>query len=130
VLGAEVATSIRPAPYPQPSPDATLGMDQQAIPYNMPPPVDHASTRPFRRDDISGHDESEGSRAVTVVTILIMLFTLLLLGFSVYLAVQLGFLSLPGGQSPSGTPTPQPTQSAVKMPDLVRMPLEQAQQSL
>jgi eukaryotic-like serine/threonine-protein kinase len=130
VLGADVATSLLPGGYPQPSTDATFGMDQQAISYNMPPPVDHVSTRPFRRDDISGQNESEGSRAVTVVTILIMLFTLLLLGFSVYLAVQLGFLTFPGGQSSSGTPTPQQTPSAVKMPSLVRLPLDQAQESL
>ncbi len=130
VLGADAATGLQAGGYPQLSADATLAMDQQAVSYNVPPSLDIETTRPFRKGDITPQKESEGSRVVTIVTGLILLFTLLLLGFSVYLAVQLGFLPLPGVQSTSGTPTPQQTPSAVKMPNLVRVPLGQAQQSL
>jgi eukaryotic-like serine/threonine-protein kinase len=55
------------------------------------------------------------ARFATIVTILILLATLLLLGFSVYLAVELGFISLPfSGASPTATVT-----SLVPVPNLI-----------
>ena len=103
-------------------------MDGQTIPYNMP--VDGGATRPFARGDIIGQKESEGSRVVNVVIIVILLATLLLLGFSVYLASQLGFFTFPGTQPPAVTPTSQHSSSELKMPDLSGKPLTQAEQML
>jgi len=59
------------------------------------------------------------SRFASIITRLILLATLLLLGFSVYLAVQLDFINLPfinGG----GTPTP-PANGLIEVPDLHNM---------
>ncbi len=127
VVGAEAVGGLRAGGYPQASADATIGMDQPAVSYNMPDHLDIASTRPLRKGDISQQRESEESRVVKVVTVLILLATLLLLGFSVYLANELGVF---GGPSSSSTPTVQPVPPSVKIPDLTGVPLDQAQQLL
>jgi serine/threonine-protein kinase len=127
VVGADAANSFRAGGYPQPSADATIGMDQPVVPYNVPAHIDIASTRPLRKGDISRQGESDESRVVKIVTILILLATLLLLGFSVYLANELGVF---GSPSPSGTPTSQPVQPGAKIPDLTGKPLDQARQLL
>ncbi len=63
------------------------------------------------------------ARFATIVTVLILLATLLLLGFSVYLAVELGFISLPfSGASPTATVTSQ-----VPVPNLIGKSYQDAQ---
>ena len=69
---------------------------QPAAPYYAP--VDAGSTRPFQRGTVprSGvvQNDQKESRFATAVTVLILLATLLLLGFSIFLANQLGFFHL------------------------------------
>jgi hypothetical protein len=130
VLETDAANSLRAGSYPEPSPEAPVEEGEQTVSYNVPAHVDLEATRPFRKGDISRQEESQGSRVVTVVTILILLFTLLLLGFSIYLAGQLGFIPFPGVQPSSGTPTSQPIQSGVRMPSLVGRSVVQARELL
>ena len=71
------------------------GFNQQpAAPYYAPP--DASSTRPFQRGTVprSGvvQQEQKESRFATIITVLILLATLLLLGFSIFLAGQLHFI--------------------------------------
>jgi len=78
------------------------------------PPPDSSNTRPFQRGrDQNGKKES---RITTIVTILILLAALLLLGFSIYLAAELGVIKLPFLNS--GT-TPTPTVTNATVPNLV-----------
>ena len=86
------------------------------MPFNQPPlDVGAGATRPFRRGTIV-RDEQRETRVTSIVTVLILVATLLLLGFSIYLAGELGFL--PWGKS-SGTVTPTATQvQQVDVPDL------------
>ncbi len=92
---------------------------QAAAPYYAPP--DAGSTRPFQRGTVprSGviqHEQKE-SRFATVITVLILLATLLLLGFSVFLANQLGIIHVFGlGSTNSATATP--VAQGVLVPDL------------
>ncbi len=66
-----------------------------------------ASSVPYDRRD---------SRFASIVTALILLATLLLLGFSIYLAIQLNFIRFPwlGGSNP----TPTITAQQIQVPDL------------
>jgi eukaryotic-like serine/threonine-protein kinase len=94
---------------------------------------DAGSTRPFQKGSVSARagGTQRDSRFASVITILILLATLLLLGFSIYLASTLGFINL-GSQSPS-TPTPTATATMVQtvtVPDLTGMTLQQAQDAL
>ncbi|QBD79918.1 PASTA domain-containing protein [Ktedonosporobacter rubrisoli] len=68
--------------------------------------------------------EQRDSRFASVITILILLATLLLLGFSVYLAAELNFINIPGisGGQPTAT-TPQ----TLQVPQLVGKSLKDAQ---
>lgn len=85
------------------------------------------TTRPFDRGSLSRsgviQDQRE-SRFASIITVLILLATLLLLGFSIYLAIALGFIALPG-KSTTTTPTPNGT---VLIPNLVGKTYAQAQQ--
>ncbi len=65
-------------------PEAHVGM------YVTPPEA--GVTRPFRNGAIQGQQDS---RFASIITVMILLATLLLLGFSVYLAVQLGIFHFP-----------------------------------
>src|SRR5207248_1756239 len=70
-------------------------------------------------------------RFASVITILILLATLLLLGFSIYLASELGFINFGSGQQEQPTPTMTATTvSQVNVPDLKGMTLQQAQDAL
>lgn len=96
------------------------------IPYSTPGAA--GATRPFDKRAISGTGVSADrreSRVASIITILILVATLLLLGFSVYLASALGFLQL----FPStATPTPTATSATmVQVPNLVNMKLADAQ---
>lgn len=73
------------------------------------------STQP-RAGSIPYEYDRRGSRFASIVTAFILLATLLLLGFSIYLAVQLQFIRLPwfGGSSP----TPTIASQQLPVPDL------------
>jgi serine/threonine protein kinase len=125
-VGADVAHGSQASGYAQSSAsDATISMNQQADPYKTPDTGDAGTTRPFRKGDIGTGGKPAESRAISVVTILILFATLLLLGFSIYLAGELGFISLPGAESSSVTPTPQ----QVTVPNLVGLSYMQAKQA-
>jgi serine/threonine-protein kinase len=73
------------------------------------------TTRPFRRGTIARTaQEQQESRLASIITALILVATLFLLGFSIYLAGELGFIPLPWTKS--SPPTAQLQQVAV--PDL------------
>ncbi len=106
------------------------GFDPQAaVPY-YPPPPDVGSTRPFQRGTMprSGvvQQDQKESRFATIITILILLATLLLLGFSIFLAGQLSFLPWlnSGNTGNTATVTSVPV---VKVPDLTGKSLVDAQ---
>jgi serine/threonine protein kinase/beta-lactam-binding protein with PASTA domain len=105
---------------------ATTAMSQQPQlpPYSNPAgnaeyPL--SATRPFQKDSIGG----QGRRAphfAGIVTALILVATLVLLGFSIYLASLLNFIQLPGSHT-----TPTPTVQQVAVPDLTGKTYAQAQ---
>ena len=80
------------------------------------PPLDlgTGSTRPFRSNAVQNQRDS---RWASIVTVLILIATLLLLGFSVYLAGVLGFIPLPGLRT---APTVDTTQGSV-VPNLLHL---------
>ncbi len=114
---------------------ATPFLDPQAAyapPYSNPPEAE--MTRPFQRGTIprSGafHDHYDNNRAArsasdsrfaSIITVLILLATLLLLGFSVYLVFQLGYIHI--GNDANSTPTVTTTTGSVKVPDLIKCKL-------
>ena len=119
------ATALHPdqlyAPIPQIDPAAaTMAIDQRQVPpYNMVNPAESGTTRPFNKGLVNGRtgvvrDQRE-SRVAGIVTLFILMATLLLLGFSIYLAGQLGFLPF-GGSSATPVPT---TPTAVIVPPVV-----------
>ncbi|HZO72105.1 MAG TPA: protein kinase [Ktedonobacteraceae bacterium] len=93
--------------------------------YNASLDNGNGATRPFSRGAMPrstvGQEQRE-SHFASIVTVLILLATLLLLGFSIYLAAQLGFF--PGVHGPSASPTAQQQQKPV--PDLVGLDYQQA----
>ncbi|GAC1645197.1 MAG: hypothetical protein NVS4B12_11000 [Ktedonobacteraceae bacterium] len=105
------------------------GFNQQApLPYYAPPET--SSTRPFQRGTVprSGvvQQDQKESRFATVITVLILLATLLLLGFSIFLAGQLHFLP---SIFPSDTNNPSPTSGVqgIKVPSLIGKTFADAQ---
>jgi serine/threonine-protein kinase len=91
------------------------------------------ATRPFHKGAMAQmglvHDARE-SRFASIITILILLATLLLLGFSIYLASELGFLNFGGQQTQSlSTPTAGKMMQIVEVPDLRGKNLADAQQA-
>ncbi|GCE47626.1 protein kinase [Thermosporothrix hazakensis] len=78
------------------------------------------ATRPFQRDTMMQSDAAaevpqKESRAAGIITVLILLAAVVLLGFSAFLAGELGLIKLPWTQS--ATPTASPTQEQVQVPD-------------
>ena len=87
---------------------STIAMDQQRqIPYSTMGDMDAGGARPFQRDSLGSANSVQGpksARTTGIVTVLILLTTVLLLIFSIYLATQLGFLSFaPKNQHPTAT---------------------------
>ncbi len=128
-----VETQRRPDAADQPfvslPSDPTSRMDQQPAPQGMPSNAEAAPTRPYPKDAFSparpeAMDKGRESRIAGIITMFILLATLLLLGFSVYLATELGFLSIPGVKlqvSSSTTPV-----DSVRVPDLIGLDYAQA----
>jgi eukaryotic-like serine/threonine-protein kinase len=102
-----------PVAFPQAQPPQPLYIDQNAY---LPPvsPSGSETTRPFRRE--GEMDDGKQSRAATIITIFILLATLLLLIFSIYLADRLGFIHLPFLNT--GGVTPTVTVVSATVPDL------------
>jgi hypothetical protein len=109
-------------PYSNPNNNIQYG-PEPLMPFGQPAPennsIENAATRPYQRGTMprsrAPYQQSH-SRFATVITVLILLATLLLLGFSIYLAAELHFISIPG-IGPNPTPTAQ-TSLQVKVPDL------------
>ncbi|MFL5700772.1 MAG: Stk1 family PASTA domain-containing Ser/Thr kinase [Ktedonobacteraceae bacterium] len=94
------------------SPDPLVLPHQQL--YNAPLESSTGyGTRP--RPNAVPHDQRD-SRFAGIITVLILLATLLLLGFSIYLAAELGFIHIPGIINPIPTATNISLQFSV--PDL------------
>lgn len=110
---------------PMPSGPGTMTQIEPHPPYyNAPLDNGTGATRPFSRGamprSMMGQEQRE-SHFASIVTVLILLATLLLLGFSIYLAAQLGFF--PGAHGPTASPT---ALQQVPVPDLVGMDYQAA----
>ncbi|TMD87114.1 MAG: Stk1 family PASTA domain-containing Ser/Thr kinase [Chloroflexi bacterium] len=102
------------------SPDPLVLPHQQ--PYNAPLESSTGyGTRP--RPNAVPHDQRD-SRFAGIITVLILLATLLLLGFSIYLAAELGFIHIPGIANPNPTSTNTVLQFPV--PDLRGLTYQEA----
>src|SRR5713226_7859999 len=94
------------------------------------PPPGSVASHQFRRRTVprSGvvQPDRRNARFASMITILILLATVLLLGFSVYLAARLGFITLPFG---NGTGTSAPTAGVVevRVPNLIGKSYQDAQ---
>jgi serine/threonine-protein kinase len=109
VSRAETSNGSWAGGYPQSSADAITQMHQPAGSYNASPGVNSGSTLPLPKGNIGWQKEPGEFRVVTLITILILVATFLLIGFSVYLLGALGFIPLPGVQPPSAVPAVQHT---------------------
>ena len=117
------APTISPGGYPMPGSsafDQQMQANQQAYSPFAPQAMDAGSTRPFR----PGAQETQNGHMAGVITALIILATLLLLGFSIYLAAYLGFISLPFMHN-----NQQPPATSAIVPNLVGDTWTQAQQA-
>jgi eukaryotic-like serine/threonine-protein kinase len=106
------------SPVPLGASQLPRSLEQQPyVPPVMPPigPAEPGSTRSYARGGALPHGRRD-SRFAARVTALILLATLLLMGFSIYLAARLGFLTLPFLNTGAGTPTQ--TILTNKVPDL------------
>ncbi len=115
------------APAPLDQPGTMTGLDPHQAAYSTLGDISTSATRPFRKDSVAGSATTLGqreSRLASIITLLILAATLLLLGFSIYLAAELGFLSLPFKSSPAPTATSQAQQ--VSVPNLQGMSYQQA----
>ncbi len=103
------------------------GFDQGPTLYHAPDVIGSGTTRPFQRGTIprSGVvQQQRASRFASILTVLILLATFLLLGFSIFLAGQLGFLP---GLFPKGNNQVSPSVVPGKqVPDLVGKTYDQA----
>ncbi|GAC1553883.1 MAG: hypothetical protein PVS3B3_14320 [Ktedonobacteraceae bacterium] len=105
------------------------GFEQQApAPYYAL--SDASSTRPFQRGTVprSGvvQQEQKESRFATVITVLILLATLLLLGFSIFLAGQLHFIPWFNSGDTNAQPTATVVPGSKTVPNLVGLSLDAA----
>ncbi len=106
----------------------TTQMEPRQVFQGAPASVDAPSTtRPIPKGALSAHSEGtygdRESHIANIITIFILIATLLLLGFSIYLAGELNFVSLPGlkTQVPSST-----VSGSVQVPDLINLDYTQA----
>ncbi|MDQ2715900.1 MAG: PASTA domain-containing protein, partial [Chloroflexota bacterium] len=103
------------------------GMVEQQYPpqamYGGAPLIDSGTTRPFQRGTM--REEGQDSRFASIMTALILLATLLLLGFSVYLASVLGYVKLPFLPA-SAAPT-APAAPGIPVPNLIGQSYQEAQ---
>ena len=148
--GQMLDAPIYEPPYPTPAANGHMGYANQiADPQSMQPmqpmypspysgPSESEATRPFQRGtlprsnvplDYQARNNAaiQGGRDLrfaSIITVLILLATLLLLGFSIYLAYVLGFI--PGSKTATN-PTPTSASQQVNVPSLINDNLAQAQ---
>ena len=80
----------------------------EAMAYNQAGYVGSGSTRPYQRDALAGSNAKQGQRDARftgLVTALILLVTLIFLGFCIFLAIQLGLIPFGPGKGTTATPT-------------------------
>ena len=106
-----------PVPLVAFQPPLSLELQQSKVPPVglIIGPSESSSTRPFVRGGTPPRDRRD-SRFAAIVTVPILLATLLLLGFSFYLAVALGLINWPLFGNGGAMPTPALTSTIV--PDL------------
>src|SRR5205085_3335707 len=90
-------------------------------PYNAPLESSSYGTRP--RSNAVPYTQRD-SRLAGIITVRILLATLLLLGFSIYLAAELGFIHIPGIANPN--PTSTHTVLQFRVPDLRGLTYQEA----
>ncbi len=98
----------------------------QAPSYNSPYDISADETRSFNQGALVSSGAALGgkeSRVASLITILILLATLVLLGVSIYLAGELGFLPIPGLHTPVSSPT---VTAQVQVPNFVGMEYAEA----
>ena len=83
-----------------------------------------APTYPQQAGEAAARRDQRGSHAAGIITALILGVTLLLLGFSLYLAAALNFIHIPGL---GGAPTPTQSVQMLTIPDLRGMNFAKAQ---
>jgi len=120
ILGAPPPSS-NPNNNTQREPEPLVLAGQFAPTYNNNAD-DHAPLGQYQRGTMPRSavpNEPRDSRFATVITVLILLATLLLLGFSIYLAAELHFISIPGIGVSTPTVTAQTNAQEVQVPDLL-----------
>ena len=107
-----------------------MGPGPEAMAYNQSGYVGSGSTRPYQRDALAGSGSKQGQRDARftgLVTALILVVTLIFLGFCIFLAIQLGLLPF-GHNTTTG---PQSTSTTIAqsatVPKLIGETLVQAQ---
>src|SRR5260221_4845733 len=107
--------------------ERTIQVDPSKHPISPMAVPESGTTRPFQRGTVprSGAVQQGDSHFAAIITVFILLATLLLLGFSIYLAARLGFLPFFNGNS---TATPTTTTALVDVPDLLGKTYQEAQQ--
>ncbi len=96
-------------------PEPLILQNQQQI-YNPPGAASAYQPRGTRPRSSAVPYEQRDSRFASIITVLILLATLLLLGFSIYLAAELNYIHIPGISSSGSTQTVVVDQFSV--PDL------------
>jgi len=120
----QIENTVNAAPSEQPySPfPGALPASQSQAPYAPIPPEASGATRPFRKGRSGVVQDQHESRFDSIITVLILAAALLMLGFSVYLAGELGYLKIPGLGPKDQTPVVQ----EVQVPALVGLDLDAA----
>jgi len=106
-------------------PASMQNVNNQAQPPYYVPPTGSGSTRPFQRGEMVQREQKE-TRFTGIVTALILLAALLLLGFSIFLANQIGIFHsiFPNSNSPTSTPV---AAQGKQVPDVTNKTLAQAE---
>src|SRR5258707_5171340 len=106
--------------------ERTIQVDQSRHPISPMAVPESGTTRPFQRGTVprSGAVQQGDSHFAAIITVFILLATILLLGFSIFLAGRLGFLPFFNGNS---TATPTPPGVGVAVPNLIGKSYQDAQ---
>ena len=105
--------------------ERTIQVDPSKHPISPIAVPESGTTRPFQRGTVprSGAVQQGDSHFAAIITVFILLATLLLLGFSVFLAGRLGFLPIFNDNS---TATPTTSVATASVPNLYGDTFEQA----
>jgi eukaryotic-like serine/threonine-protein kinase len=120
--GAVESAATIPQPFAPVSSDRQRALAGADVNSTYPASTDGGTLRPSNK---GAAQEQRDSRFASIVTMLILLATLLLLGFSIYLADQLGFLHLPFNIPGNATPN---VSQGVAVPSLLQLSYAKAKQ--